>query len=307
MNISCGIETKVKGIINIKLIRKGVCHTDLTFENLILDTFFARFANNNTVLGSLRCYVGSGTTPPQNSDTALVSTIAQLPQTSSVNNPASLDNINNRVAASRNHQFEFPQGSVVGNLGEIGFVFAADQGGTQANILNSRSLIKDAFGTPTPLTVTADDQLVVNYTFQLFIPMVDYVSNIQLGGNNYAVLGRVSSISGILLQSLMALPINVSFLSYASDTVFGDHGVNPSRQSGTNASTATSFLNVAAGTKDYEITASINQFNASGGIGAIGVPSFQGGTIYKYQFTPPIPKTNQNVLKLRFRYTCVRA
>ena len=307
MEISCSIQSKVRGIINIKLIRGGICHTDLTFENLILDTFFARFAANDTLFQGMTCRVGSGAKPPANGDTALVSQVATRRATTTTDNTAALDTPNSRLICSQVNQFEFPQGGVVANLAEIGFEFAPSVGGVAAGQLNSRSLIKDAFGTPTPLTVTADDQLVVNYTFELIVPLVDYISSIVLAGTTHSIVGRIAALSGAQMELILALPTqNIRMRSYASNTVLGDHGVNPTVESGAMVDSALQFLSVSGG-KEFQFTATINRMNASGGIGAITTSINTSSSAFKYGFTPPIPKTNIRTLTLRFRMVCTRA
>jgi hypothetical protein len=300
------IETKVKGIINIQIKRNGEIRHDVTFENLILDTFFARFAANNTLIGNMQCRVGTGTTPPANGQTALVSQVTTRAQTNSFDVAGALDVPGNRHIVSAVRQFEFVQGSVVANLAEIGFEFSPGSGGVSAGALNSRSLTKDSFGTPTPITVTADDQLIVNYTLQVVTPLTDYSANVLISGTAYAVLGRFSSGFGVNVASILS-PSSGSFaaLSYGASSVFGAHGVLPTAASGTLTSNFTTFTNISGG-KEFEITASVNELNATGGIKAITVPTANNTNVYKYEFTPVLAKTTSKVLKLRFRMTCVR-
>lgn len=311
MHISGGIDTKVRGLIQMQVKHKDGSMTDTGwFPNLVLDTFFARFAaNNNMFIANSQCRVGTGSTTPANSDTALASQVAAITATTNSDVVGTIDVPNNRVVAAIVRQFEFLQGSVVANLAEVGFEFAPGTGGVSSGALNSRSLIKDSFGTPTPLTVTADDQLIVNYRFEVWIPTADYVGTVVLAGITYDVIGRVALNFSTTAENLLRLPIVTSswFRSYASTSVFGAHGIDPTVESGTAGNTQTNFLSLSGG-KEVEMTGTINQMNATGGIKCITIPHGSGGSrLYKYQFTPVIPKTALKVLKLRFRMTCARA
>lgn len=281
------------------------------FPNLILDTFFARFAANNTIFNTVRCSVGTGTAAPTNGDTALQSFIAVTNQTSGSDINGVIDAPNNRIVAARVAQFEFAQGSVVATLAEVGFQFAQSAGGAFPTSLNSRSLIKDPFGTPTTLTVTADDQLIVNYRFEVWIPTVDYTGTVVLAGITHNVIGRVADSFSATVNQLLDLPSFTFgwFSSYASTSVFGAHGIAPTDASGTMGGDTgtTQYLSVSGG-KEVEPVGTINQMNATGGIKVITIPNgSSSGRMYKYQFNPVIPKTNLKVLKLRFRMTCTRA
>lgn len=311
MQINGGIDTKVRGLIQMQVKHKDGSITDTGwFPNLILDTFFARFAANNPLFtSSSQCRVGTGSTAPANGDTSLVAQVATRTSTSATDLNGTIDVPNNRVMAARVLQFEFVQGAVVANLAEVGFEFAPSSGGVSPGTLQSRSLIKDAFGTPTPLTVTADDQLIVNYRFEVWIPTVDYIGTVDLAGTMHDVIGRVALNYNQNVITLLNLPVVASgwFLSYDSTSVFGAHGIDPTMQSGTAGNTQTNFLSVSGG-KEFELTGTINQMNATGGIKCVTFSGANGsGRLYKYQFDPVIPKTNLKVLKLRFRMTCARA
>lgn len=304
------IDTKVKGIVNLKIVRNGVCHTDVTFENLILDTFFNRFAANNILFNTIECQVGTGTTPPANSDTVLVSKVAQL-NANITNLAPTIDAVNNRFVAALTCQWQFPIGAVAANIGELGFVFALGVSGANMNQLNSRVLTKDSGGTPTVYPITAGDQLIVNYRFEVWIPLVDYTATLNISGVDYNVIGRIGDITSSNQSpgNVLRLPVIQSnwLESYGSTSVFGNHGVAPTAGSGTSANTQTDFINISGG-KEVEMTATINQLNASGGIKCLTIPSGAGsGKLFKYQFTPVIPKTNLKIFKIRFRMTCSRA
>lgn len=300
MNIQHGVA----GFINMQ-----VKHADGTitetgwFKNLILDNFFNRFAANSPMIApSILCRVGTGVTPPANTDTALVSPLATIARTGGSNVGGTIDVPNNRVVAKNINQFIAPIGAVVGNVSEIGFDFVSGSG------LCSRSLTKDSFGTPTPITVTATDQLIVNYTLELYIPTVDYTTSVIINGTTHSVTGRIAGeytkgVNEILLASTAA---STWFLSYGSTSTFGGHGINPTAGSGAGSATSTLFTNISGG-KEVMFSASINELNASGGIKVLTIPFGQAsGRGYKYEFTPVIPKDESFNLNLRLRFNCTR-
>lgn len=312
MNLG-SINTGVAGFINMQVKHADGTVTDYgTFKNLILDTFFNRYAANNiNITSAIICRVGTGTTPPANGDTALVSQIASIARTSFSDVLGSIDVANNRIVAKFVSQFIANVGAVNGNISEIGFEFAPDSGGLHAGSLNSRSLTKDSFGTPTPITVTATDQLIVNYTLEVYVPLVDYTTTIPVTidgvTTNHDVIGRIAGQYNRTVDDILNGANNdFDWLRpYGASATFGAHGVDPTPESGVPSGTSQLFPSISGG-KEREVTASINQLNAVGGLKIITLAVGQTGRFYKYQFTPPIPKTNEFNLRLRIRMTCSR-
>lgn len=309
MNIQHGVA----GFINMQVRHADGTMTETGwFKNLILDTFFNRFAANNTMINAgITCRVGTGVTPPANGDTALVSQVASKARTGGSDVVGSIDITNNRIVAKSINQFIFDVGAVSANIGEVGFEFAPGTSGVNAGSLNSRSLTKDSFGTPTPITVRPTDQLIVNYTIELYIPLVDYSSVVAIDVDgtitNHAVIGRVADNYNGTIEQILSVGAGAdAFVSYGSSSVFGGHGIAPTSQSGTSSGTSSLFTNVSGG-KERAYSASINQLNATGGIKVITVPMrATTGRGYKYEFTPVIPKTTSFSLTLQLRFTCVR-
>lgn len=304
MNIQHGVA----GFINMQVKHADGTMTETGwFKNLILDTFFNRFASDNFMISAnISCRVGTGTTPPANGDTALVSQLATIARTGGSDNAGVIDAPNNRVVAKNVNQFIAAVGAVVGNISEVGFEFAPGSSGLHSGQLNSRSLTKDGFGTPTPVTVTATDQLIVNYTLEVYIPLVDYTTSVVINGTTHTVIGRVAAGYNATVQNILMPGLAATWFSaYDATSVFGAHGINPTAASGTSSSSSTLHANVSGG-KERTYSASINQLNATGGIKVLSVPVSTTGVGYKYEFTPVIPKTTSFSLNFRLRFTCVR-
>lgn len=307
------VDTGIAGFINMQVRHADGSITDTGwFKNLILDTFFNRYAANNAMLtSSMVCRVGTGTTPPANGDTALVSQVATQTRTGGSDVLGAIDVANNRIIAKSINQFIFNIGAVVANLAEVGFEFAPSSGGLHAGSLNSRSLTKDSFGTPTPITATATDQLIVNYTIEVYTPLDDYIGSVPVSIDgvitNHDIIGRFAGDYNKTVSKFLEGAVGTSgwFVSHGSSSVFGAQGIDPTSQSGTASSTQQLFTSISGG-KEREFTASVTQLNASGGIKVISLAIGDVGKGYKYQFTPVIPKTTDFSLKFRLRMTCSR-
>ena len=111
------------------------------------------------------CYVGTSATAPAVTDTqlgALVGTSPAGSQGASINNVA-----DRRMEVTTTYTFDV--GAATGNLSEIGV-------GPIATKLFSRALIKDGAGSPTTITVLADESLRVTYEVRINIPTTTFVS-----------------------------------------------------------------------------------------------------------------------------------
>ena len=130
------------------------------FKNLLLNNFFTTISPSSDLTPALySCRVGTGSTPPAITDTALVSQIAISPQRSEEFVVTSAASPGTGYWKQIQASFTFPIGGVIGNISEIG---VSDYG----NYLLSRSLIKDGLGNPTTITLTATDQLKVKYSIR---------------------------------------------------------------------------------------------------------------------------------------------
>lgn len=309
------INTGIAAFINPIVKHADGTFTDYgTFKNLILDTFFARFAANNSMTqggAPMLCRVGTGTTPPVNGDTSLVSAVASQAATTSTEVLGSIDITNNRIIAKSIRQCIFATGAVNTNIAEIGFEFAPSSGGLHAGSLNSRSLTKNSFGVPTAIPVTATDQLIVNYTIEVYVPMVDYTTTIPLDIDgvitNHDIIGRIAGAYDKTTNDILLGAENQNnwLRPYGTSATFGAHGADPTPESGIASGTSQLFTSVSGG-KEKEFSASVNQLNAVGGLKIFTLAVGSSGRFYKYQITPPIPKTTDFNLKIRVRMTCTR-
>ncbi len=168
VNLNFGLKGRFK-LVAHKVDGDGniVSTRELTpwFDNLITDfglDYIGMTKSGNHING---CSVGSGNTPPANSDTALVTPVATTTTVSSNWNgiaytTASPYYIEYKIT------FRFNTGTAAGNLSEVGIVSNA----TTPNKLFSRALILDGSGNPTTITVLSDEILDVTYALRTYLP-----------------------------------------------------------------------------------------------------------------------------------------
>ncbi|WNO60447.1 hypothetical protein [Rheinheimera sp. MMS21-TC3] len=107
--------------------------------------------------------VGTGTTPPQPTDTGLENQLASTGTVIDHTHSYSYDEQTDALIFTTVSTRSFSLGGVVGNISEVGVEF---YGLTpwDSRSLQSRALIKDSQGDPTTISLGEDDQLVVVYT-----------------------------------------------------------------------------------------------------------------------------------------------
>jgi hypothetical protein len=274
------------------------------FDNLITDGGLNRWG---TGAPFLQCQVGTGTSQPAVTDTALQALVAtsggptQTAQTAQPTAP---------YYQTMVLQYTFAQGAVVGNMAEVGVGWP---GG-----LWSRARIKDAGGVDTTITVVALDQLIVSYELRLNIPNVDGTAVQTIGGVSTTITTRAANAAstnwvGGGNQGLSAVNAAGGFASFslsgsgatAYDGAIGLITGFPSGTStGASAATRGSYANNSLFV-DLTTTFSISQGNLAGGIDAFRL--FVGPGDWQFGFSPAIAKLNTQVLTIPLRFSWARA
>lgn len=158
------------------------------FDNLITNGGLDRIGNANNTTFLYNCQVGTGTTPPSFSDSALTSFFATTGKYGSPN----FTTTNNPLTGEIKTEIYFRFNAGVFNstvLGEIGISWNTVGGGS----LFSKALIVDELGNPTTITVLSTEYLYVTYTLSLFAPVEDFSGSFIVGSTTYNYTGRVSS------------------------------------------------------------------------------------------------------------------
>jgi hypothetical protein len=180
---------------------KGViCTGRWEFDNLITDTALDQMATNsignNTGSQAINyAGVGTGSTAPSNSDTALQSELSS-PSTNRTNANGGVTPTDTYTSGPPDYWehvttflFDFSQSN--GNLTEIG-IFDANTSGH----MFCRQLFKDGGGTPVTVTKTSDDQLKVIYKLRAYPPTSDVTGSITISGDSYDYTIRALGASG---------------------------------------------------------------------------------------------------------------
>lgn len=264
------------------------------FENLITD-----FGLNLLGTSAVRpyCWVGSGSTPPVNSNTTLEHAIA------STNSASDANGADPSGFGYSRRTYNFPLGAAAGNLSEIGI-------GIASGSLFSRALIKDSDDSPTTITVLSNEYFSVVYELRLYPPTVDNTFNVVIEGVTYACICRASQVT------------SANWIPFGLDT--GVRGFNPNYQStGAYSGDIQDVTLSPSGTPSYANAPTDNVYsnnsltwtgstvfalangNFSGGIKSIEFTCNMG--TYQVSFTPPLPKDNTRTLQVGFTATWGRA
>lgn len=145
------------------------------FDNLILN---AGLNQIGTAGADSFCQVGTGSTAPAVTDTALVSLVAgtSTVQSAFPTNGTYVAGPPAYVEASKT--WRFAAGAAAGNLAEVGIGWAS------SGSLFSRALILDGGGAPTTITILSDEVLDVTYTSRVYLP-ADVTGTVTIAGVNY--------------------------------------------------------------------------------------------------------------------------
>lgn len=296
------------------------------FKNLITDAFLTWldgrefvFLDSGTEIPNARCAVGTSSTTPTVSDSALGSLVgynASVVRSTSVTYDVDLD----EVVCTSVVTFTFNQGAIVANISEVGVYYGNP---SNSMLLKSRSLIKDSNGDPTAITLTADDQLVVVYTdINSFGRTIE--KSFTYNSVNYNIVGKFCGTSNMntvaarghshnLALGAIRNPNNTARVcenSYTFPAVTANtFGANPSAYTPTSLTPA----NPTSGRKS-KVRVPLATGNYASGFTGLSfivygttITPFSSDPQWQFQVTPKVPKTNQFVFDLEFYHKNVRA
>lgn len=289
------------------------------FNNLITDAGLnligsgGRVGNLNSNTGPwCTCGVGSGSTAPSASDTALQ---AQVARSNTWQSTQSGTQGSAPYFGWKRQTYRFATGVAAGNLSEVG-MFSAMSGGT----CFSRALILDGGGSPTTITVLSDETLDVTYELRLY-PAADStwsatIQGVSYSGNVRAALVTQGSYMGFWspgegqdqgASGGLLINTNVggaAITAYETQTLGAVTGV----PSGTAfpASLGATPATYTPGNfyRDHAVVWGLSDGNAPGGIGSMRILSVLG--TYQMNFTPKLPKDSTKVLTLNVRVSWAR-
>lgn len=262
--------------------------------NLITDLGLERMANNTGYVN--RCYVGSGNTPPQITDTSVENLVAT---SGAIQNP---DSSNGRTSSPPyyvwlRNTYRFGTGAAAGNLSEVCVGWDATNG------VFSRALILDQDGNPTTLTVLPDEILIVSYELRMYPPTEDFTGTVTIGGEEYEWTGRAGQVTtGSWSQTSSGQNMEFNQFGTVAAAYSGDIRGITSYPSGTAASeTSKSLPGYVPGSLTRRVTATWGLTAANFGVRAVTIRSRT--TEWQVGFDRPIPKTADDILSLTLGYT----
>lgn len=253
------------------------------------------------------CVVGSGSATPAFSDVYLTTLVAET----YTNAGTALGT----TATSPYYQwyrktYRFGVGAAAGNLTEVGLAFS----GSSPKKLFSRSLIKDAFGSPTTITILPTEYLDVTYEARFYLMETDVTGTITLSGTPYGYTLRSSTINASIdgardISRVMMNYIGASTLDFFQTTGAYDGGIGSITGSPSGSITGFTVNSSDAyvlGTYKRTTTFSfaLGQANFATGIKSIRFPTYAGH--FQAEFSPAIPKTASMVLTLNAELSWAR-
>lgn len=293
----------------MKLDANGIKTFDSGWQrNLILDTGLAAMASaadGLRGLGSL-LRVGTGNSAPDPTQTTLDNAIA-------INNVSAPDQGGTLNGFYRGGNFDycrvikrftFGMGQVVGNVTELGLTNTFS-----GTAVRTRALIKDAQGNPTSITVTSEEQLIVDYETRLnFDCLTPLMSSVDFDGTPIGVsfaIGRVSTTANTLFS---ANSINVGEATGINPTTENLTSTNVTAilTGVTNARSVSITSNVSSTANKRTVAISVSPSNGNGDIDYVVLIPFGDSHYFVFYFDTTITKTDQDVLEIDVEFEFTR-
>lgn len=267
------------------------------FPNLITNVGLNQLGLGGVIT---RMQVGSGSTPPAFTDTALAVLIGTTTDQQSRTYGDS-GGVPTWYGWTR-YVYRFAPGVADGDLTEVGI-------GT-TTVLFSRALILDGGGSPTTITILPEEYLDITYELRLYPPSGDVSTTITMSGASHDVVIRPSAIdnsSGSYWQCQTigtngaTQPPNVTF--YSGD--IGDQFSIPggTAYSGGNPAIRPYVANSLQRT--WDITLALGSANSPTGLRSVRIMHYSFGG-YQVRFDPVLMKTSSHVMTLPFTYSWAR-
>ena len=239
------------------------------------------------------CRVGSGNTAPAFTDTALVAQIAvsstQQADTYGVNRTGTFYGWHRRTT-------RFIAGAATGTLAEVGVSAAT------AGPIFSRALILDGGGSPTTITVLADEVLDVTYELRVYPTLTDATGSVVIAGTTYTWTARALTNAVYDTRWAQYLGYGVAFnQAQGSISSYGPQAMAdlPAQGSTPTLPVSGTSMNAQAYTtgsyqRSFRMDFDLNDGNVAGGIGAFFAASetFQFAGAWAWGVSPKLPKTS---------------
>lgn len=305
------IPIKVKGQVRVRVVDSltgGTRFDSGVFDNMLLNNLFS---SNDNYIELDRCYAGtdSEVDPTDTTINSLGSTTNKSVETLPVEFDGSV------VTAKMKRVFTFGAGAISGNLSSIGL-------GTTGSTLFIKTLIKDISGNPTTITLSAEDQLIIEHTISHVTDSFPAASIINIDGvdhtfqliaSDYTLATNGFASFAPFYPTNSGTDVNNSKIHIAESATVPPLGTIGSYISLTNslsqtAAYATQPNTPAVGSRSnkFWITMAANTvLGASAPIGFIGL-SWAGGPKVGFTISPSLPKDNTIAYTFTVTFTMSR-
>jgi len=242
-------------------------------------------------------HVGSGSTAPAATDTTLETWVASSNTTQSDTGGTQTSTTPYYVWNTVTKRFG--EGAAEGNISEVGM--APTAGSTDP--LFSRALVLDAGGSPTTITVLADEILDVSYELRHYPPTADGSFSVADGGTTYNVTTRASHVGNWGNGSLMDDKFDNNKHQNSQGAYDGGIGTVLEAPSGNSdsasSSTSPAYLNNSL-KQEYTVIWDLNDANFANKIKSVQIHCgiWSQGGIYQAEFDPVIDKDSTKRLTI---------
>lgn len=278
------------------------------FKNLVTNNGLDFIGTASTdYLGA--CQVGTGSTTPSNTDTALQSRVAG---SSTIN--SEVYGTNNTVSPYygwRRKTYRFVAGTLNNvNVSELGIA------PTTTGPVFSRALVLDGGGSPTTITVLVDEVLDVIYEFRLYVPMSDVAGSITLATEGSTHSYNIRALDVHAAQNTpwdfeLGQFFNINSNGANWQTATAETNTQPAITQTYPSGQSTSFPTLTRSTYangnyyiDYQLFYDLNFGNFTTGIGLICIAGSFGS--FSIAFAQKIMKTATKKLTLNLRISWAR-
>jgi len=266
-----------------KLNNKKEMVDTLEFGNLITNNGLNLMSTNYFAGIVETCSVGSGSTPPQYTDTSLESYINRT-------NGRWISTVVETTPEKRSihkYSYAFPQGAIVGTVAEVGIGYSGNQ-----NNLFSRALLKDGNGNPTTITLLADEYLnVYYYLYEYPRADADIPFSIDISGVTYTGILQASDFvnSGQIYLQYDAAPV-YCYNEIGNSISYKNPGYLPYVTNSHELQTGIATYTPNEGNLSIKVIKVVNSWYTN-----------------TYIFDTPLVKTDKQQLKLQFKFAWGRA
>ncbi len=290
------------------------------FDNLITDQGLESYGElpNGSIFSATSCFVGTGTTPPQFTDTAMANFRAAAIGATTFDTKGGSPEYWSQFNAT----FRFNPGYATGNLTEVGVGSIYTMNPLVYSVFFSRALIVDTEGNPVTITILPDEYLEVTYSLRYYPDLSDTVSTVTDAGTGithtftcrrilidssgtagYGMISAVTNNGGYLFGRAQAdTPL---VLEPITGAVFAN-AVNLS--AGVHSTTLRPYVS-GSKTRVTDIRFGIDTGNGPYGIEGIRVGCISGTPVNMYNqmiVNPPIMKTDVKTLAMAFQVSWSR-